>query len=78
MKLLCLLTIFSCLTAQAQPITRLKLYIACTQSYCDFDYIRQQLPIVDFVQDRKESDFHILIITQQTGNGDKQYTLLFL
>ncbi|MDQ3845636.1 MAG: hypothetical protein M3342_16745 [Bacteroidota bacterium] len=78
MKLLCLLTIFSCLTAQAQPITRLKLYIDCTQSYCDFDYIRQQLPIVDFVQDRKESDFHILIITQRTGNGDKQYSLLFL
>ena len=64
---------------QAQPpISKLKLYIDCTQSYCDFHYIRQQLSIADFVRDRKESDVHILIITQQTGNGDKQYSLLFL
>jgi hypothetical protein len=44
----------------------------------DQDYIRTEIPFVNYVRDRKEADVHILITTQNTGSGGREYTLTFI
>ena len=44
----------------------------------DMDYIRTEIPFVNYVRDRKEADVHVLITTQDTGSGGTEYTLAFI
>jgi hypothetical protein len=44
----------------------------------DQDYIRTEIPFVNYVRDRKEADVHVLITTQSTGSGGTEYTMAFL
>jgi len=53
-----------------------KVYIDCPT--CDIDYIRKEITFVNYVRDRKEADVHVLITTQPTGGGGKEYTLSFI
>lgn len=72
-------TIIIAFNLKAQnDLHKLKLYIDCSQSDCDFDFIRTQIPVVNYVRDRKESDIHVLIIQQPAGNGGKKFNVLFL
>ena len=76
--LLLTIIILATQTLQAQRSTaRLKLFIDCGQADCDFNYIREQIPVTDFVRDRKESDIHILITSQSAANGGEKYDVLF-
>lgn len=81
----CFLFCLTQLTANSQNLPspksdnqRLRLYIDCGQGNCDFNYIRQQIPVADFVRDRKESDIHILITSHSSANGGQKYDLQFL
>lgn len=58
--------------------SRLKLFIDCQQVNCDMDFIRQQIPVVDFVRDRQASDVHVLVSTQPAGNGGQKYNVQLL
>lgn len=51
-------------------------YLDCW--FCDFDYIRIEIPYVNYVYDRANADIHILITRQHTGSGGREYTLIFL
>ena len=42
------------------------------------DFIRREIPFVNYVVDRKEADVHILITDQDTGSGGEEFTLTFL
>jgi len=53
-----------------------KVYIDCQR--CDQDFIRTEIPFVNYVRDRKEADVHVLITTQTTGSGGTEYTLAFI
>lgn len=53
-----------------------KVYIDC--EHCDMDYVRTEIPYVNYVRDRKEADVHILITTQTTGSGGTEYTMAFI
>jgi len=53
-----------------------KVFIDCNS--CDLDYIRTEIPFVNYVRDRKEADVHVLITTQQTGSGGTEYCLAFI
>jgi len=53
-----------------------KVYIDCNE--CDLDYIRTEIMFVNYVRDRKEADVHILITTQDTGSGGREYTVNFI
>jgi hypothetical protein len=53
-----------------------KVFIDCQR--CDEDYIRTEIPFVNYVRDRKEADVHVLITTQSTGSGGTEYTLSFI
>jgi hypothetical protein len=55
--------------------SRIKLYIDCQQVNCDLDFIRQQIPVADFVRDRQASDVHVLISTQFAANGGRKYNV---
>jgi hypothetical protein len=61
---------------EALKKTAPKVYIDC--SSCDIDYIRTEITFVNYVRDRKEAQIHILMTTQRTGSGGKEYTLAFL
>jgi hypothetical protein len=53
-----------------------KVFLDCQE--CDSDYIRTEIPFVNYVRDRKEADVHVLITTQSTGSGGVEYTLAFI
>jgi hypothetical protein len=53
-----------------------KVFLDC--SSCDLEYIKTEITFVNYVRDRKEAQVHILITTQATGSGGREYTLSFL
>lgn len=53
-----------------------KVFIDC--EYCDLDYIKTEIPFVNYVRERKEAQVHVLITTQRTGAGGTEYTLTFM
>jgi hypothetical protein len=68
-------------TASAQPDdpTRedaIRVFLDCNS--CDFDYLRREVPFVNYVRDRKDAEVHILVTTQFTGSGGVEYTFRFI
>ena len=62
----------------AQPNPKTKVFIECTRSWlCDFDYLRTELGMVDFVRDRFIADVHLQVNTQFTSSGSEQNTITF-
>jgi len=62
----------------AQTNVKTKVYIECSSSWlCDFDYLRTELSMVDFVRDRFIADVHVQVNTQFTSSGSEQNTLIF-
>lgn len=57
--------------------SRLKVFIDCSSTWCDMQYIRSEINIVDFMHDYKDADVHILITSQNTGSGGEEYHLIF-
>src|SRR5687768_771610 len=62
-------------TASAQ---RLNVYLDCQTSYCDFDFFRTELTLVNWVRDRQVAGVHLLVTTQATGAGGSEYTVNFI
>jgi len=50
-------------------------YIDCEE--CDMDFIKSEIPFVDYVIDRAVADIHILITTEETASGGTKYTIRF-
>ncbi len=44
---------------------------------CDEDYIRREIPYVNYVRDVKEAQVYTLMTTQHAGNGGHEYTFTF-
>jgi len=53
-----------------------RVYLDC--SSCDIEYIKTEVTFVNYVRDRTEAQVHILITTQATGSGGREYLLSFL
>jgi len=56
--------------------TALKVYLDCES--CDLAYIKTEITFVNYVRDRLEAQVHVLITTQATGGGGREYTLTFM
>ncbi len=56
----------------------LRVFIDCPQQQCSFDNIRQDVPYVNYVRDRTDADVHVLITTQGTATGGREYTFSFI
>ncbi|TFG58651.1 MAG: hypothetical protein E4H35_00355 [Candidatus Aminicenantes bacterium] len=56
--------------------TAVRVYLDCDS--CDVEYIKTEITFVNYVRDRLEAQVHILITTQTTGGGGREYTLNFM
>lgn len=53
-----------------------RVFIDCAR--CDINYIRQEIPYVNYVRDVKEAQVYILETSQTTGSGGRKYTFAFV
>lgn len=53
-----------------------KLFIDCR--FCDMNYIRKEIPYVNYVRDVKEAEVYLRVSSESTGSGGRKYTLIFL
>lgn len=72
-----LLVGFHLAIAQPAKPAKLKVFIDCSNTWCDMQFIRSEINIVDFLLDNTASDVHVLITSQGTGSGGDQYQLIF-
>lgn len=72
-----LLTVSVLSFAQQNFPVKLKVFIDCNSTWCDMQYIRSEINIVDFLLDNAASDVHVLVTSQGTGGGGEQYQLIF-
>lgn len=63
-------------TQQNTP-SRLRVFIDCSNTWCDMQHIRSAINIVDFLLDNAAADVHVLITSQGTGSGGDQYQVIF-
>jgi hypothetical protein len=56
---------------------RVAVFLDC-QTFCDFDFVRREITFVDWVRDRNDADVHLLLTSQETGGGGREYTLAFI
>ena len=42
------------------------------------DYVKTEIPFINYVRDRKVSQVHIIITSQRTGSGGREYTMTFI
>jgi hypothetical protein len=77
LSILLLLALFINAQNTKQPIQRLKVFIDCSNTWCDQTFIKTEINIVDFLLDNQAADLHILITNQSTGSGGSQYQLIF-
>ncbi len=45
--------------------------------FCDMNYIKEQIPVINYVNDRKESDIELLFTSRVTGAGGNEYIIYF-
>lgn len=56
----------------------LKVFLDCEPYLCDPDYFRTEITWVNWVRDRTDAEIHLLVTTQTTGSGGREYTMRFL
>jgi hypothetical protein len=64
-------------TTAAPRSNRLKVFVDCNNTGCDYSFIKTEINIVDFLLDRVASDVHMLITAQRNGSGGRQYQMIF-
>jgi len=70
------------LNAQERPTpdnirqNAIRVFIDCWR--CDMDYIRREIPYVNYVRDVKEAQVYVLRTTQSTGSGGTEYTFTYI
>ncbi|MEA1886787.1 MAG: hypothetical protein U9N72_06235 [Bacteroidota bacterium] len=63
-------------TADSLRQNAVRVFIDCFR--CDMDYIRREIPYVNYVRDVKEAEVYVLRTTQRTGSGGTEYTFTFI
>jgi hypothetical protein len=53
-----------------------KVFLDCDS--CDLEYIKTEITFVNYFRDRLEAQVHILVTTQATEGGGREYTLTFM
>lgn len=66
-----------CCAAPAAAQDTLKVFLDCGDN-CDFDFLRQEITYLDYVRDRKDADIHVLVTTQNTGTGGREYAIQYI
>jgi hypothetical protein len=77
---LCLVLATGGAAAAQTPAARsdaIRMFLDCN-FFCDENYIKQEITVIDYVRDRRDADVHVLVTTQSTGGGGTEYTLKFI
>ena len=56
----------------------LRVFVDCVRTYCDTDFLRSEINFVNHVRDRQVADVHVLVTSEGTGGGGREYTLEFI
>ena len=73
----CLFFIICAFVSVSAFSQKVKLFIDCSNTWCDLTFIKSEINYVDFVLDNKAADVHALITQQGNGGGGSQYQLIF-
>ena len=63
--------------SQSSQNQKIKLFVDCSNAFCDNNYIKTQIDFIDYVLDNQAADIHLLITQQNNGGGGSQYQLIF-
>ena len=63
--------------AQSSEPKPVRLFLDC-QYECDLAFTRTEIPWVDHVRDRADSDVHVLVTTRSTAARGREFTLTFI
>ena len=69
------------LAAQETPRQQedfLRMFLDCPTFFCDMDFFRRQIGFVDYVRDRRDADVHVLVTSQRTGGGGREFEISFI
>jgi hypothetical protein len=61
---------------QAANPAKARVFLDCSR--CDEDYLRKEITFIDYVRNREDADVHVLVTTQDTGGGGRQWTVKFI
>jgi hypothetical protein len=56
----------------------LRVFVDCRGRFCDFDFLRREVPFINYVRDRQDAQVHVLMTSQQTGAGGRNFVLDFI
>ncbi|MBW6497390.1 MAG: hypothetical protein K0B09_03295, partial [Bacteroidales bacterium] len=60
-----------------RPNGRISVFLD-TESWFDHDFVRQQIPVVNYVRDREQADVHIIITRHNAGSAGTNYAISFI
>jgi hypothetical protein len=64
---------------QTEQSQVLRVFLDCqNRTRCDFDHFRREIPFVDYVRDRRDAEIHVLVTSQETGSGGREFTFNFI
>ncbi len=58
------------------PPASLKVFLDCNA--CDMNYLREQIPYINYVRDPEQSDVHVLVTSQPTGANAQMHVFDFI
>lgn len=61
-----------------ESVEALRVFVDCVRTYCDTDYLRTEINFVNHVRDRMVADVQILVTSEGTAGGGREYTLEFI
>ena len=54
----------------------LRAFLDCDERGCDRDFLVTEMKWINWMRDRLDADFHILVTSQTTGSGGRQYAVV--
>ena len=68
------------LSAQGQGVNggRIGVFLDCASRFCDLTYFRTELPRVNWVRIPQSADVHLIMTSQATGSGGREYQFDFI
>lgn len=54
----------------------LRVFLDCEERGCDDEFLVSEMKWVNWMRDRLDADFHILVTSQATGSGGRQYAVV--
>ncbi len=54
----------------------LRAYLDCNDRGCDHDFFKTEMTWVNWMRERQDADFHLLVTSEQTGSGGRRYVLV--